>query len=61
MEVHLLLPDNGLFHELLAEDYALIAPLQTFFYNGPRVPDDTAGHHEAFVVEVGHWNTNQLE
>lgn len=47
-----LLSDGRLLNQLLAEDYALVAPLETFLHNGPGVADDGAGHHEALVVEI---------
>lgn len=47
-----LLSDGGLFNQLLAEYDALVAPLQTFLYGGARVSNDSAGHHEALVIEV---------
>jgi len=54
--VILLLSDSRLLNELLAENDALVAPLQTLFDDGSRLADDCTRHHEALVVEVRHWN-----
>jgi hypothetical protein len=36
--------------------HALVAPLEALFDDGARLSDNTAGHHEALVVEVRHCN-----
>ena len=46
---------GGLLDEFLAEDDALVAPFEAFFDDGAHLADHAAGHHEALVVEVGHW------
>jgi hypothetical protein len=48
-----LLTDSRLLYELLAKDNSLVAPLQAFLDNGPRLSDDGAGHHEALVAKCG--------
>ena len=46
--------DSRLLDKLLAEDYPLVAPLQALLDDRARVANDCTGHHETFVVEVGH-------
>jgi len=41
-----------LLDEFLAEDDALVAPLEALFDDGAGLSDHGAGHHEALVVEV---------
>ncbi|RUO98916.1 hypothetical protein BC936DRAFT_140762 [Jimgerdemannia flammicorona] len=52
--VRKLLPNHGLFDELLAEHLTLVGPLETLLDDQPRPPDDSAVNSPPFVVKVGH-------
>jgi hypothetical protein len=41
-----------LLDKFLAENDALVAPLEAFLDDGSRLADDGTGHHEALVIEV---------
>lgn len=51
---NILLSHHGLLDQLLPEDQSLVAPLEALLDDGRGHADDTAGHHEALVVEVAH-------
>lgn len=54
----LLLTDDWLIGEFLAEDQALIAPFDALFRGETHHSSDAAGHHPALVVEVAENNVD---